>query len=110
MQSVHIASRASGKRPRPKSTKVAHKQARNKSEDEVQAFINGTGARGGPPIKADVQYMRVGKSYIATWEQMEKQGSYPAAADGSWDCPTDGMDRKAFEACGSTLRSRARVR
>ena len=87
-----------------------HKQARNKSEDEVQAFINGTGARGGPPIKADVQYMRVGKCYIATWEQMEQQGSYPAAADGSWDCPTDGMDRKAFEACGSTLRSRARVR
>ena len=41
-------------------------QARNKSEDEVQAFINAKGAWVGPPIKADVQYMRVGKSYIAT--------------------------------------------
>ena len=72
MQSVNTGSRATGKRPRPKAAKSVHKQARNKSEDEVQAFINGTGARGGPLIKADVELMRVGRSYIATWETMGK--------------------------------------
>ena len=51
-----------------------HKQARSKTEDEVQAFINGTGARNGPPIKADVTYVRGHKSYIATWEHMEQHG------------------------------------
>ena len=59
MQNIKTSSRSSGKRPRPKSTKTAHKPARSKSEDEVQVFLNGTGARGGPPIKADVTFMRV---------------------------------------------------
>ena len=48
-----------------------HKQARSKSEDEVQAFINGTGTRGGPPIKAEVSYLHGRKSYM---EHIEQQG------------------------------------
>ena len=35
---------------------------------------------------------------------MEQQGLDPAAEYGSWDCSTDGIDREALEACGSTLR------
>ena len=77
---------------------------RSKSEDEEKAFINGMGVRGEPPIKTDVTFMRVRKSYLATWEQMEQQGLDPEAEEGIWEAPTHVMDREEFEACVSTLR------
>ena len=104
MQSNKTSVRIFGKRPRFKATKRVHKQARSKSENEVQAFINGTGARGGPPIKADVSFVRARKSYIATWEHMEQQGLDPEADKGIWEPPMHGMNREEFEACASTLR------
>ena len=85
MQNIKTGSRASRKRPRPNEAKGVHKQAHSKSEDEVQAVINGTGARGGPLIKADVSYVHGRKSYIATWEHLEQQGLDPEAEGGVWE-------------------------
>ena len=72
----------------------------------MQAFVNGTGACGGPPIKADVSSVRACKSYIATWEHMEQQGSDPEAEaeEGIWEPPMHGMDREEFKTCAFTLR------